>query len=67
MYETVKARLEAEEAAAQEDQRLMDLLRAEEVAAAARKEAADRAARQAQMRAAMLADNQAQLQYKARP
>ena len=64
MYESVKARLEAEEAAAQEEQRLVDLLRAEEVAAAARQQAADRAARQEQMRKQMLADNHAQLQYK---
>ena len=64
MYESVKARLEAEEAAAQEEQRLVDLLRAEEVAARARQEAADRAAKQAQLRASMLADNRAQLQYK---
>lgn len=63
-YETIKARLEAEEAAAQEEQRLVDLLRAEEVAAAARREAAERAARQAQLRATMMADNQAQLRYK---
>lgn len=67
MYEQIKARLEAEEAAAQEEQRLVDLLRAEEVAAKARQEAADRAARQAQLRAAMLADNRAQLQHKVRP
>ena len=61
MYESVKARLEAEEAAAAEEQRLVDLVRAEEVAAAARREAANRAARQAQLRASMLAGNQAQL------
>ena len=61
MYESVKARLEAEEAAAAEEQRLVDLVRAEEVAAAARREAADRAVRQAQLRASVLAGNQAQL------
>lgn len=64
MYESVKARLEAEEAAAAEEQRLLDLLRAEEVAAKARKEAAQRAARQAELRASMLADNRAQLAHK---
>lgn len=64
MYESVKARLEAEEAQAAEEQRLVDELRAEEVAAAARHEAAQRAAHQARMRAQMLADNQAMLANK---
>ncbi|KAK9804130.1 hypothetical protein WJX73_002938 [Symbiochloris irregularis] len=65
MYESVKARLEAEEAEAAEEQRLVDELRAEEVAAAARHEAAQRAAHQARLRAQMVADNQAMLANKA--
>ena len=65
-YENAKARLEAEAAAAAEEQRILDLWYAEEAAQKLAQEAADKRAHKARTAAQMAEDNRRQLQLKVR-